>query len=590
MNKGFWFNNTPTTRFIKIDNKKFKPFMNLNLPCTRCGGNVEKNPNCWIAQCKHCKTLVSFFAPTPVQQVAAICESTIIFNIGGYGSGKTTISSNIFSSMMRKIPGARLICIAQTLQQLVKNAIPELDMFFHPSEIERKTQESWYLKNGGVIDFWPSDDPGKLRSANANFIWIVEGNTAKMHMMYIEANARLRNQKGFVYEYNEKGEIVMETYSNGQTKPKILKVMNLLLVEANPEVGAWTNKAILEAHTIITTPSVKSLPVLETRAKPVRHLSVFTNKETNSDIVGILNATIDNPILPESYFINLKNNCKNESDYNRLVYCDITSQDGLVFPQVVAKPENFFVNIQSINLMKNDLVFVEGFDPGGSNSTNDPEGYLFGVFDKQFKKLQIIDGFKVSGMNLAESTKRIWDIRNKWGWNKQKHFAFVSDNAIGKASKQDRRFSLKNEYEIRLTTPVIPCNDKGIAHGIQQLNHWLDIGAIEFNSSLDFLKSEMFSYERYEKAKIVNSSQIVKYVESYTEVNNHVIDALRYLIVVLEGMGFRQDQHMIDYVNNIPQTPNREHGTIDDKFNIRRFLPGYSDAYDKPREKKFIKL
>lgn len=481
-----------------------------------------------------------------------------------------------------------MVCIAQTLQQLTKNAISELEMFFHPSEIQRKTIDAWYLKNGGVIEFWPSDDPDKLRSANVNFIWIVEGHTPKMKLMYNEGMARIRNQKGFIYEYDSEGNIKYETGLNGQTKPKISKVMNMILVEANPEPGAWTNKAILNAHTILYTPKVKGIPILENTTKPSRHLSIFTNKENNADIVGILNATIDNPILPESYFTNLHSTCKSEKEYNRIIYCDITSQDGLVFNNVIESPNNFFAEINNINLMKEDNVFVETFDPGGSNSTNDPDAYLLGVFDKKYKQLQIIDGFKISGMNLSDVTKRIWDIRNKWGWRREKHFIFVSDNSIGKSSKIDRTKSLKNDYEIRLTTAIIPCNDKGISFGINLLNQWLDNRAILFSSRLDFLKNEMFSYEKFERGVLSKVTQEIVYRDVYTEVNNHVIDALRYLIVILEAYGFRQDQHLIDYARTSGNTYETHTERLQNKADPRRFLPGGDFSFNVNKINKKI--
>lgn len=583
-----WMNNKEKTRYLKIDNSNFVPFLKQSLQCGRCSTQVSKPYGSWIGKCKRCKTYISFFAPTPIQQIAGKCESTILFNIGGYGSGKTTISCNIFSSMMRRIPKARMICLAQTLQQLNKNAISELKTFFHPDEIKSMNKESWELTNGGVIEFWPSDDPDKLKSANANFIWIVEGNTHAMQLMYNEALARIRNQKGFIYEYDKHGEIKMKKFANGQIKPIIKKVMNLLLVEANPEKGAWSNKSALTSHTVIHTRSVRGVSILKQQSKPIRHLSEFSDKEENVDIVTILNATIDNPILPESYFTNLKARCRTQEEYDRIVYCDITSQDGLVFKQVVENHDKYFVNVQSIP-PKPEIVFVEGLDPGGSNAANDPEAYLLFYFDKQFKQLTLVDGFKISGLTLAESTKKIWDLRNKWGWSRNRFLTFVADNALGRSSKTDNRFSLKTDYELRLTTPILLQNDKNISNGIKKLTTWFDNNAIQISQAFEDVKTELFGYEKFEVAKIVKGTQAVRYVEQYTEVNNHIIDVLRYVIVALEGLGFRQDQHIIDYHQQQAQISyNPQH--LRPKNDIRQFLPTFMGGQKINTPKKKLKL
>lgn len=582
----YWYNNKQTTRFINIDNKNFKPFLETVLTCSRCGNEVAKPLDSWIAKCKRCKTLISFFMPSPIQQVASICEANVIFNIGGVGSGKTTISSSIFSNMLRQIPKARMMCFAQTDQQLKLNAASELIKFFHPSEIKRKTEDVWELKNGSTVEFWPSDNAEKLRSANVNFIWLVEASTEKLKLLYKEATARIRNEKGFIYEKDKNNKIVFETGVDGSTRPKIAKNYNLIIVEANPTYGAWTNNAVLNCHTLIYTPNVKGIEKIKFQAKPIRAFDRFNNQYENSNIVGILNATVDNPLLPSDYFKTLRAQCETEADFNRIVYCDITSQDGLVFENVLKNKNSYFIDRQNINILDPNISFVEGFDPGGSNINNDPEAYLLGVFDKRFNTIHFLDEHKVSGLTIEESCRAIWNIRRKWGWTPSKSMIFVADNALGRNDKRDDRQTLKNDYEIRLGSRITLCNMKSIGDGIKKVNSWLDNKAITFNSWLENLQKELFTYATYIVPEVKKGTNQVVYKKTYSETNNHLVDVLRYIIVILESLGYRQDQHMIDYNIKTQYTQPQDYDfSINRKFDLRRFMPQQSQPIIKNKRK-----
>lgn len=586
-----WRNNSNQTRFLKIDNKKYTPDLKHSLECLRCGKMVIKDEHRWISECKQCKTLVNFFKPTLIQLAAILSESNILFNIGAVGSGKTTISGFIVSSFARDINGARIICISNTLEQLERNAISELDKFFHPIEFKRKTKDTWELKNGSIIELWPSDDPDKLRSANANFIWLIEANSYKMKLIYNEALSRLRNQKGFVYEYDNNGEIVLEKAQNGQIRPKILKNKNLLLIEGNPKRGSWFNTEILKSHTIIHTTNVKSIDHLKVRAKPLQSINQFTNQLENVNMIGILNATYDNPFLDDSYFINMKAACATEEEYNNKVYCDITAQEGLVFKEVMNNLNKVYVEIQEgLNYLDNDEVYVESFDPGGSRAVNDPDAYLLMIFNKRTKQLKVLDCFKISGLSLDESCRKIWMIRNKWNWKREKSFVFTADNALARSNKSNAQSSLKTDYEIRLSTTIIPCNNKGIQYGVNLLKSWFNRNAITISKQCDELIKEMSSYETFEVYKIIKGTDAVQSTSGYTEVNNHLLDAFRYAVVILDGMGYRQDQHLIEFFNQKNQLTRNT--PLYGKDDIRNFLPNHFGGIAPlgNKTKKTIKL
>lgn len=595
-NKDFWYNNKAKTRFLEVDNSNYTPRANEKVKCKRCNTWIDPPTNSWISQCKNCKTLVSFFFPTNIQQAACLAQCNILINVGSYGSGKTTISAYKIAMSIRDIPNCKVICVAQTKQQLEKNAVPELRKFFHDSEFEKENNEYWVMSNGANIEFWPSDDADKLRSANANFIWIIEGHTPQMKKMYNEALARIRNQLGNVYEYDENGNVKYYTTLKGETKPIITKSKNFVIVEANPVKGAWTSKEILQAHTLIYTTNVKGMDLIKYQAKPRREFDEDSGKEMNVDMISLLNATIDNPTLPSSYWINLKATSYSQDDYDQKVYCDITAKDGLVYQQVAKEPFKYFKNTNEIYLDRysNDSCFVEGFDLGGSNVNNDPDAYLLGVFNKQTKQLHIVGEMKQSGLNVDETCNLIRQVRANNGWVKPKHLMMVADNAIGRSSKTNRTQSIKNEFEIRLTTPITSCNDKNISYGTKMVNHWINVGALTFDMSLDKLRNEIINYDFNIVEEKVKGSEATIQKQVYSDINNHLLDALRYMVVMLESMGYRQDQANIDYykmeINQQNQTRN-EFQTQTKQQLIMNYFPTYMGGNKKTTPtKKFYKM
>lgn len=538
-NKNFWFNNDDKARFICIDNKNFIPFFSNSITCNECNSVVYKPKNSFISQCEVCKTLISFFKPSPIQLAASLSRNKILLNLGGYGSGKTTISAYILSSMMRQIPKSRIVCVAQTKQQLERTAILELEKFIHKSEFKQKKQYYWEFINGSVVEFWPSDDAEKLKSLNVNFVWLVEATNYKMKLIYDQAISRIRAENGFIYNYDDDGNIVMKKTKKGVIKPDLVDSMNMVLVEANPLDGSWTNHLAYTAHTVIHTPNVRGLDILKQQVHPTKGHDEDDDIDVNVDVACVLNATCDNPLLPASYMVDLRGTVNTQEDYDRIVYCDITSKKGLVFKDVIANEDQYFKPVNHIDLFDKDNFFVEAFDPAGSNINNDPEAYILGLFNKRERRLVILDGYKLSGLNLTESLNNIWALRRKWGWTKQRHLLFVADNALGKSFKTNNNVSLKNDYELGLSVGIQLCDDKAIAAGIRQVKEWLNNQAIIFPQRFGELKNELFTYTTFEKLVVRNNNDL-KYKEEFSESNNHLMDALRYLIVSLEHYGFRQ--------------------------------------------------
>lgn len=549
-----WYNPGEKTRWMKVIQKGFKPFFDNYVTCEKCKEKVERMTGSWVSKCHFCKAIVSFFKATPIQEVAASSQNRVIFNVGGVGSGKTTISGSIFSHHMRTVPNARVLAAAQTMQQLKRFAIPELEKFIHPDEIAIKNQETWILKNGSSIDFVASDKPDKLRSANATGIWLVEAATPQMKKIYQQMMTRLRNTAAHVYELDINGNPKIVTYANGVSQPKILKDQAIMVIEANVTKGSWIKAAVLSCHTIFYTETVTGIDLLKRQTTLERTYDELNQIYKNANHMAILNASHDNPVLTPDYFQSIRASFNSEAAYEREIYCNLNSEDGLVFQQIIEQSKHIFQEIHDISreMSDPDWVFVETLDPGGSNETNDPSAYIFGIFNKKTKQLKLLDGFKQSGQSLMEDTQRMNSIRLRWGWNKLKHYVFTVDNAVTKAEKVSRTQNLKGQYELRLGTALIPCNEKGIKSGIDKVKYWFEEArAITVNRGpLEWLRSELFGYEYIEKESRIGGTDGTHTTLGFSETNNHGIDALRYLIVILESYGFHQDQHRIDFLRH----------------------------------------
>ena len=539
-----WYNGEKKTRWLRVNQVGFIPFVDKTMPCPSCSETVSKNADNWISKCKTCGVLVSFFKGTPIQEIACSIESPVVFNIGAVGSGKTTNSAYMISNHMRMYPGASVISFALTLEQLKKFAIPELEKFIHSSEIQSKNQTNWLMTNGSQISFMASDNEDKFRSANATAIWLVEGAPNKMFSIFRQGLSRLRNANAIEYETTESGEVIMMRYPNGKVSPKVKSVNTLMLVEANPKKGSWLRAQILKSHTVFYTNSVRGIPVLQQSSSPQRIISEFTGKEMNAEVITVLNATVDNPVLPETFLSGLRASMASQEEYDREVYCDMTSADGLVFKSIIPKLNDIFIPMHATYSPNPNEVWVESMDPGGSNDSNDPTCYILMRFNKVSKTIAIVDGFYLSGQSLSEDAQRIMEIRARHHYNVSRSLLFTGDNVLDKSLKFNKHQSLRTEYEVRLGSHIQVCNNKGIKQGIGIVLDWFDMNAISISDQLNFIRAEIIAYEYITKKEIIKD--VVVETQKFSAGFDHAIDVIRYAIVMLEQMGYRQDQHRLD--------------------------------------------
>lgn len=543
-----WMNDTDKTRWLEVDQKGAEVTKLSKATCPSCSDEIIAIKKSWIGKCKTCGVLYNFFQGTPIQTIVCSAISSVIINIGAVGSGKTTMNAYIISNHMRLLPSSVVLSFALTLQQLKRFAIPELEKFFHPDEFLSKGASLWVLNNGSSIEFIASDDQEKVRSANATAIWLIEAASPKMKPIYKQGLTRLRNENGIKYAYNKDGSLKRTYYENGTSSPVVLENHTIMLVEANVKKNSWLKKELLKSHTVFYTKSVRGVDILKTLAKPEKVLSEFSNKEENHKLISILNASIDNPILTEDWFKSIRASMDTEEEYLREIYCDMTSEDGLVFKDFITNFDSIFIPMHSTYSPDPNVVWVESLDPGGSKEGNDETGYVLGQLNKRNNTLRFVDELRVTGKTLAEECELITQIRNKHGWTKNKSFIFTGDNVLTRALKTNRNQSLKNDYELRLGTFIDVCDAKGIKQGVGKMMEWFKAEAITFSDTMYATKQELLSYEYITKLEVVKGVPVD--VQRFSAGEEHIIDAIRYLIVKLESRGFRQTQHIIDGVRD----------------------------------------
>lgn len=567
MNKFNWKNNSNKTRFLTVSQKDFKVSLETTDICKTCGNIVELMDGKFIGVCGECNTIVSFYKATPIQELAAVCESHIIFNIGGVGSGKTTVSSHRISSHLRTIPNADVVCFAQTLDQLKEFILPVLIRFIDDrekvGELNRKTEDYWEFKNGSRIHFWTSKNAESLRSANLTAAWLVEASAPYMYATYKMLQTRLRNNNALEYERDNKGNIVYYINAKGQQTPKIAKDKTVLIVESNPSLGWLRDKGLLSCHTIFHTENVKGIDTIKQLAKPVSEYDDINGCESNLDATAFMNASYDNPILKADFFLQIKQT-RDQDEYNRDLYCDMSFKKGLVYGDWFGKDSNvIYNNTKDFFINDNDTYFVEGFDPGGIREKNDPTAYILGAFNTKTSKLTLLAEYKASGKSLYEDCKSIWQLRWQYGWVPNRFLVFSADNAVVKTSKVSDK-TLKDELELRLQIKVTPCNDKAINEGIKKVIAWCKLGKLKIPDSLIETIDEARSYvwTTVEK-KIPNSNEVVTQVIA-SDKNNHCLDTLRYMIVALQNMNYLPDE---DYENNFKFYDLAKYNTLTNQTN-----------------------
>ena len=536
-----YFQPTNKVRLIEVNQAQFTPPLNeryaTNLSCPNCSTTViEKFKDKWVGKCVECGHIHSFFLPTPIQQVAHMLQNKIINNIGGNGSGKTTISSCKIREHINTVQQAEILAVAQDEHQIKNIARPELEKFFLEEEWVDKKDKLWVHRNGAKIHWITPNNPDKIRSANLTLAWMVEANGIKDGFkLYRVLMTRLRKSTGFVNTTDAVGNLKFEEDKMGSKRVKTSASLVHMLLEWNPEY-CWIVEHLLKfSHTVIATQSV-DLDIYREFCKPKAH---HYTKEI-SDIVSIFSSTLDNPLLSKDFLTTM---IESMSDDERITQfeCDLTRKTGLVYTGYLKAYGHEKGQFAKVDHIDSDCTIIEGIDFGGARIENDPDAYIFGWFNERESKLVIADGFKISGMLISETAREIQKVRRKWNYSTHaKKLSMIGDPGAGgnRTSKVDRSsvFSQLRVHGIN----CIPAYGKGshsrdvsnsISAGVRRVRELIATHSLVILPTAPLgIKEEFESYNLkpvvYDDSKPRTKNDIL-----VIDKDNHYMDIIRLVVV-----------------------------------------------------------
>lgn len=173
--------------------------------CPVCGGTVKVHESVFYGRCDTCLATIIDYKPAKHQVNFHKSKAKYRLNIGGYGSGKTTMDAAEIAAHALSVPNGRTLITAQTLQQIREAVLPELEKFLPPWFFKKPPTKTplpkYYLTNGHEIIVYASDDEEKIRSLNLTAFWIVEASGVKFEI-FTQLQTRLRNRAAIVKDKN----------------------------------------------------------------------------------------------------------------------------------------------------------------------------------------------------------------------------------------------------------------------------------------------------------------------------------------------------------------------------------------------------
>ncbi len=496
---------------IVIEN--FNPASLIKKECQGCGTIVKKPENKFVASCHVCDAVTEFFAPTPFQEVLIGLENRIILAGGGFGSGKSVADGKKIQQHVLSIPNATVACLSQTEEQLHKNFKAKclepffLDDWFIPGE---KKVNSWKLKNGSTIEFKVSNDAQKLRSASYTMSVIIEASKEQLFAVYNQLLTRLRDPNAVIAKTDANGNPIFEEDEEGNKRQVVEKEFSQLIIETNPTELWPKTEVLLKSKTIYHTSNVRGIPGVYQKSEP-----------SGQDIVSVISATPDNPMVTKQYINSLKIG-KPQWVINRDVYGDFSDKSRLIFGDLLN-------NIVEPFPIPHNWPRLMSSDPG----IKDKFGVLWGAIDPVHRVLYLFDEFYEDSVLLNEVSNAIRVQEGKTGTSDGNMLVRLIDNKAGARQMGSAEFvtvqSLFEEFGLFFDLAKKSGDKKADILAAQTL---FATGAVKVFSSCVNLIKEISSY-----AWLISKDE-TQFEEKVPTKLDHLIDCLRYLILFL-GLNLR---------------------------------------------------
>ena len=452
--------------------------------CPLCGGEVKVHESVFYGRCDTCLATLIDYKPCAHQVDFHKSKAKFRLNIGGYGTGKTTMDAAEIAMHVFSVANGRTLITAQSLQQVREAVLPELEKFLPPwffAKNPTKTPLPKYtMTNGHEIIVYASDDEEKIRSLNLTAFWIVEASGVD-YKIFTQLQTRLRNRAAVIK--NKEGYEIEHKFIG--------------IVESNPEEGWIRDEFLLRSGKIFASKNVD-----------VSSYDKLKTKRPESSYHSFLSATVDNKYLPKTFISDM---CvgKSEKWIRKYIYCYLEVKEGAVYPE-------FVDNIVDPFPIPKDWVRIFGFDKGWSDATC----LACGAIDPNSGICYIYDEYYESQKAITYHARRIKEMIDGCIMYK----GIQADPSV--RNKSDRDGVSYQQYFYQVSGVWLEEGNNAIMDGIDRVRDFMYMGKLKFFANCVNMKEEAGDYI-WKVAKDGTQEDIP------VDRRNHLMDALRYLCMGL---------------------------------------------------------
>ena len=452
--------------------------------CPMCQDIVTVHSNTFYGQCPTCHMTLIDYKPAPHQEAFHRSNSLYRLNIGGFGSGKTTMCCAEIAIHALTTPNGRSLITAPILKQVKDAVLPELDKFLPPYLLKKHTRTPspyYQLLNGHEIVVYASNDEQNIRSLNLTAFYIEEASNVD-YSVFEQLQVRLRNMAGLTIH---------------PTTQKVLEDRRMGLISTNPDEGWVRDNFLLNSHLIHTSDSMDK-SVYE-KLKVQRPLA---------DYEAFLSSSRDNIYLPPG-FINSVTAGKSRAWIRKNIDCYLDVKEGAVYP-------DFFTCVVEPFPIPKTWKRVYGFDKGYRDET----ALLCGAIDPETSIIYIYDEYYVAEQPISFHAVQIPPYITPF----QRLYPIQSDPSIRSRNEQNGESYQTYFYRVSGGIWLEPANN-AIDLGIEKVRDYMYVGKLRIFSSCENLKKEASKYTY----SPIDSRNADKPIDKY----NHLMDCLRYLVSIL---------------------------------------------------------
>lgn len=452
--------------------------------CPLCGGVIKVHESVFYGRCDTCLCTLISYKPAPHQIDFHKSKAKFRLNIGGFGSGKTTMDAAEIVIHALGVSNGRTLITAQSLQQVKEAVLPELEKFLPPWFLAKPPTKTplpkYTLINGHEIIVYASNDEEKLRSLNLTAFWIVEASGVD-YSIFTQLTARLRNKAAVVKD--REGREIEHNFMG--------------IVESNPEEGWIRDEFLLRSDKIFASKHVDTSSYDKLKVK-----------KPEKSYHSFLSSTRDNHYLHKTFIQDL---CVGKSDkwIRKYIDCYLEVKEGAVYPDF----KDCLIDPFPI---PDNWLRIFGFDKGWSDETC----LCCGAIDTSKGICYIYDEYYEREKPITYHARR---IREKvMGCRMYKNI--IADPSV--RNRNDRDGVSYRDVFREASGLWLEEGNNSIFDGIERVRDFMYQGKLKIFVSCVNLKDEAQKYTwKKDKDGIIKDEPVDKH--------NHLMDAMRYMIMAL---------------------------------------------------------